>query len=221
MKRRIFGLENEYGLTCTLNGQRRLSPDNVARYLFEKVIPGARNANVFLENSAGTLLATGATGATNLDRVIANAGLSAGGTYYVRVSGSAAVTYSVQVTKNAVFDAEGNDTGANAQTIAGTDLSQYMNPYQSSVVNATLGQLNQLNANQLLNTNQSATASGAFGGARSGVADALTNQYDMQQAAPVIAGLNAQGYNTALNAKKLFASPPPTSSSTTPTTTAK
>ena len=40
MKRRIFGLENEYGLTCTLNGQRRLSPDNVARYLFEKVIPG-------------------------------------------------------------------------------------------------------------------------------------------------------------------------------------
>src|SRR2546428_68907 len=52
MKRRIFGLENEYGLTCTLNGQRRLSPDNVARYLFEKVIPGARNANVFLEKSA-------------------------------------------------------------------------------------------------------------------------------------------------------------------------
>src|SRR3990172_8156345 len=49
MKRRIFGIENEYGLTCTLNGQRRLSPDNVARYLFEKVIPGARNANVFLD----------------------------------------------------------------------------------------------------------------------------------------------------------------------------
>jgi proteasome accessory factor A len=43
MKRRIFGLENEYGLTCTLNGQH-LSPDHVVRYLFEKVIPGARNA---------------------------------------------------------------------------------------------------------------------------------------------------------------------------------
>src|SRR5438876_5242193 len=42
MKRRIFGLENEYGLTCTLNGERRMSPDNVARYLFEKVIPGAQ-----------------------------------------------------------------------------------------------------------------------------------------------------------------------------------
>ena len=36
MKRRIFGLENEYGLTCILGGQLCLSPDNVARYLFEK-----------------------------------------------------------------------------------------------------------------------------------------------------------------------------------------
>src|SRR5881409_4323801 len=59
MKRRIFGIENEYGLTCTLNGQRRLSPDNVARYLFEQVIPGARNANVFLENGACLYLDTG------------------------------------------------------------------------------------------------------------------------------------------------------------------
>src|SRR5947208_949231 len=59
MKRRIFGLQNEYGLTCTLNGQRRLSPDNVARYLFEEVIPGARNANVFLENGARLYLDTG------------------------------------------------------------------------------------------------------------------------------------------------------------------
>src|SRR6266481_3207767 len=59
MKRRIFGLENEYGLTCTLNGERHLSPDNVARYLFEQVIPGARNANVFLENGARLYLDTG------------------------------------------------------------------------------------------------------------------------------------------------------------------
>src|SRR3989449_3173132 len=59
MKRRIFGLENEYGLTSTLNGQRHLSPDNVARYLFEQVIPGARNANVFLENGARLYLDTG------------------------------------------------------------------------------------------------------------------------------------------------------------------
>ena len=37
MERRIYGLENEYGVTCTLRGQRRLSPDEVARYLFRRV----------------------------------------------------------------------------------------------------------------------------------------------------------------------------------------
>jgi proteasome accessory factor A len=57
MKRGIFGLENEYRLTYTLNGQQPLSPDNVARYLFEKVIPGARS--VFLENGARLYLDTG------------------------------------------------------------------------------------------------------------------------------------------------------------------
>ena len=29
MERRIFGLETEYGVTCTYRGQRRLSPDEV------------------------------------------------------------------------------------------------------------------------------------------------------------------------------------------------
>lgn len=59
MKRRIFGLESEYGLTCTLNGRRRLSPDDVARYLFEKLIPGKRSSNVFLENGARLYLDIG------------------------------------------------------------------------------------------------------------------------------------------------------------------
>ena len=30
MSRRIFGIETEYGVTCTFQGQRRLSPDEVA-----------------------------------------------------------------------------------------------------------------------------------------------------------------------------------------------
>ena len=48
MERRIFGLENEYGVTCTLRGQRRLSPDEVARYLFRRVVSWGRSSNVFL-----------------------------------------------------------------------------------------------------------------------------------------------------------------------------
>ena len=59
MDRRIFGLENEYGITCTLRGQRRLTPDEVARYLFRKVVSWGRSSNVFLENGARLYLDVG------------------------------------------------------------------------------------------------------------------------------------------------------------------
>ncbi|MGI8517356.1 MAG: proteasome accessory factor PafA2 family protein, partial [Acidimicrobiia bacterium] len=59
MDRRIFGLENEYGVTCTLRGQRRLSPDEVARYLFRRVVSWGRSSNVFLENGARIYLDVG------------------------------------------------------------------------------------------------------------------------------------------------------------------
>lgn len=59
MERRIYGLENEYGVTCTLNGQRRLSPDEVARYLFRRVVSWGRSSNVFLANGARLYLDVG------------------------------------------------------------------------------------------------------------------------------------------------------------------
>ncbi|KDN81536.1 Pup--protein ligase [Kitasatospora cheerisanensis] len=59
MDRRIFGLENEYGVTCTFRGQRRLSPDEVARYLFRRVVSWGRSSNVFLKNGARLYLDVG------------------------------------------------------------------------------------------------------------------------------------------------------------------
>ena len=59
MDRRIFGIENEYGVTCTFRGQRRLSPDEVARYLFRRVVHWGRSSNVFLENGARLYLDVG------------------------------------------------------------------------------------------------------------------------------------------------------------------
>jgi proteasome accessory factor A len=59
MERRIFGLENEYGVTCTFRGQRRLSPDEVARYLFRRVVSWGRSSNVFLKNGARLYLDVG------------------------------------------------------------------------------------------------------------------------------------------------------------------
>ncbi len=59
VQRRIFGIENEYGVTCVLGGQRRLSPDEVARYLFRRVVSWGRSSNVFLENGARLYLDVG------------------------------------------------------------------------------------------------------------------------------------------------------------------
>jgi len=59
MDRRIYGIENEYGVTCTLDGQRRLSPDEVARYLFRRVVSWGRSSNVFLANGSRLYLDVG------------------------------------------------------------------------------------------------------------------------------------------------------------------
>ena len=58
-KKRIYGIENEYGVTCTFKGQRRLSPDEVARYLFRRVVSWGRSSNVFLENGSRLYLDVG------------------------------------------------------------------------------------------------------------------------------------------------------------------
>jgi len=57
--RRIYGIETEYGVTCTFRGQRRLSPDEVARYLFRRVVAWGRSSNVFLRNGARLYLDVG------------------------------------------------------------------------------------------------------------------------------------------------------------------
>src|SRR5437773_8748938 len=59
MDRRNLGLETEYGVTCTYRGQRRLSPDEVARYLFRRVVSWGRSSNVFLRNGARLYLDVG------------------------------------------------------------------------------------------------------------------------------------------------------------------
>src|SRR5256884_8654564 len=59
MDRRIFGLETEYGVTCTFRGQRRLSPAEVARSLFRRVVSWGRSSNVFLRNGARLYLDVG------------------------------------------------------------------------------------------------------------------------------------------------------------------
>ncbi|APT84749.1 Pup--protein ligase [Corynebacterium aquilae] len=57
--RRIMGIETEYGITCTQDGSRRLSPDDSARYLFRPVVEQYQASNIFTPNSSRLYLDVG------------------------------------------------------------------------------------------------------------------------------------------------------------------
>jgi proteasome accessory factor A len=57
--RRIMGLETEFGVACAFDGMRRMSPDEVARYMFRQVVSWGRSSNVFLTNGARLYLDVG------------------------------------------------------------------------------------------------------------------------------------------------------------------
>ena len=82
-------------------------------------VQGVGTANVELRDGANAVLASGIA-ATNLDSVINNFVIGAGGTYYARVSSpNSALQYNLVVTRNAAFDTEDNNTAATAQPIDG------------------------------------------------------------------------------------------------------
>jgi len=59
LPRRIFGIETEYGITCAMDKHRRLTPDELARYLFQDVVDEYRSNNVFLPNGGRLYLDVG------------------------------------------------------------------------------------------------------------------------------------------------------------------
>lgn len=72
-----------------------------------------------LRNAAGTLLATSAAGATNVDQRLAQFTAAAAGTNRYYIVAPVASPYTLVVTKDADFDAEPNDAFAAAQDLAG------------------------------------------------------------------------------------------------------
>ncbi|WP_114854814.1 Pup--protein ligase [Brachybacterium sp. YJGR34] len=60
MKRRVGGLETEFGLVCVrADGSRALEPEQAARELFRPVVAMGRSSNVFLRNAARLYLDVG------------------------------------------------------------------------------------------------------------------------------------------------------------------
>src|SRR5262245_57604247 len=74
-------------------------------------------ARVALLDCNGAVIATGVSGATNVDSAISNFVAPASGVYYARVTSGASVPYDLVVTRNAAFDTERNDTAATAQPL--------------------------------------------------------------------------------------------------------
>lgn len=59
LDRRIFGIETEYGVACTVREGRRLTADEIARALFRTVVAWGKSSNVFLRNGSRVYLDVG------------------------------------------------------------------------------------------------------------------------------------------------------------------
>lgn len=90
--------------------------------------------------------------------------------------------------------------GGTGAAMAGPNINAFQNPYQQQVTDRTLQGLERQRQMQTNTLGAQATAANAFGGSRHGVAEALTNEAFARQGADTLAGLNAQGFNTALGA---------------------
>ncbi len=84
--------------------------------------------------------------------------------------------------------------------VTGSQINGFMNPFQSSVIDATTARNNQNQQMALNQIGDQAQAAGAFGGTRQAVAEALTRgQFDLNNQ-QTTAGLNSQNYSQALQA---------------------
>ena len=109
-----------------------------------------------------------------------------------------------------VRDAQGNyqpyfnqaaySASIGSSPITSADIARYTNPWQNQVVNATMANLAETNEQQRQGLVGNAIASGAFGGDRAGVAQAELARQQGLANGQTLAGLQSQGFNTALGA---------------------
>jgi hypothetical protein len=89
-------------------------------------------------------------------------------------------------------------SGITYNPVTAAQIANYESPYTQAVVNSTQAQFNNQNAQQQQQVVGNAISQGAFGGDRAAVAQALTAGQQQLAQAPVIAGLENQGYSQAL-----------------------
>jgi hypothetical protein len=91
-----------------------------------------------------------------------------------------------------------NNANALSGGVSAGDVSNWMNPYQKSVIDATMGQLDHAHQMALEGVNDSAEKAGAFGGDRQAVEKGVADSGYLRDVASTMAGLNSQNYAQAL-----------------------
>ena len=94
-----------------------------------------------------------------------------------------------------------NPQNVSAQTAVG-GINTYMNPYTQQVIDTSMQDLERQRQMQQNQMGAQATAAGAFGGSRQGVAEAETNRAFAQQGGQLASQLRQQGFQTALGASQ-------------------
>lgn len=93
---------------------------------------------------------------------------------------------------------QGGPQSIEARSYADFDASPYKNPYDEMVMDRTISDMDR--ARQItMNQTEAGAHRSAFGGARHGVSDSLTNERFIDQVGNASASLNQQGYDRALS----------------------
>ena len=93
-----------------------------------------------------------------------------------------------------------NYANAGAAAITPDQIQSYLNPYQNSVINATMANINETNGQQQQQVLGNAALQGALGGDRVGVAQSELARQQGLASNQTLAGLQSQNYSQALAA---------------------
>ena len=94
--------------------------------------------------------------------------------------------------------------GLTGQAAQMPDTQAFMNPFTQNVVDRSMADISTAQQQAQNQMGAQASAAGAFGGSLHGVADAMTNQGFIKQAADTAANLNMQGYTNAQGAAQNY-----------------
>lgn len=80
----------------------------------------------------------------------------------------------------------------------GPNIAAFQNPYTQQVVDTTMADMNRGRMMALNQVGADATAAGAYGGSRHGIAEAETNRNFFDTMGQTVAGLRSDGFNTSV-----------------------